>query len=125
MSSRFGILLTAVMANMTQASAPAAGETFWLSEPGFCKADHGKIEEMDAIYLTKTGINSHWFSCEWPLKAGQAILRSEQEVSTIASCSNATSSWKAKFDIVRQDDGSVKVHQESGGISPVRFFRCD
>ncbi len=125
MCLRFSILLTAVMANTALAAAPAVAETFWLSEPGLCDADDGKIEEMDVIYLTKTGISSHWFSCEWPLKAGLAILRGEREVSTNANCSNATSTWEAELAIVRQGDGSVRVSQESGGISPVRFFRCD
>ena len=125
MALRFGILLTAVMANTALVAAPAVAETFWLSESGLCDADPGKIEEMDVIYLRKTGIGSHWFSCEWPLKTGRAILRGEREVSVNASCSNATTTWKAKLDIVRQGDGSVKVNQESGGISPVRFFRCD
>ncbi len=125
MSLRFSILLTAVMMIVAPAAASAGAETFWLSEPGLCDADHGKIEEMDVIYLTKTGISSHWFSCEWPQKTGQAILRGEQSVSTKASCSNATNTWKAELEIVNQGDRSVRVFQESGGISPVRFFQCN
>ncbi len=125
MSLRFNILLTAVMANMALATVPAMAEAFWLSEPGLCDADDGEIEEMDVIYLTTTGLSSHFFGCEWPLKAGEAILRGEWSVSTVASCSNATGTWEAEFEIVRQGDGSVRVFQESGGISPVRFFHCD
>ncbi|MGI9353436.1 MAG: hypothetical protein ACR2O3_17895 [Rhizobiaceae bacterium] len=125
MFPHFSILLTTVMAITALSAASAIAETFWLSEPGLCDADEGVIEEMDIMYLTKTGISSHWFSCEWPLKAGQSILQSEAEVSTNASCANATGTWKAELTIVPQGDSSVKVHQESGGMSPVRFFHCD
>ena len=106
-------------------SLAIAAEPFWLSEPGLCKADHGVIEEKDAIYLTGTGINSHFFSCQWPASAGEGLFKGEQFIRIKAKCSNATSSWQAAFEIVRQQDGSLQVFQESGGLSPVRFFRCN
>ena len=113
-----------IIAISVSASTALASEPFWLSEPGLCEADDGVIEEMDVIYLTGSGINSHYFSCTWPTKAGQALLRGDQSIDTKAKCANATGTWDAEFEIVRQEDGSVRVFQESGGITPVRFFRC-
>ncbi len=125
MRLRFCLPTAAALAFAGATAAPALAETFWLSEPGLCKADDGVIEEMDAIYLTKTGINNHYFSCQWPEKAGEALLRGEQFVMTEAKCSTATATWTAKLEIVRQGNRTVRVFQETGGISPVRFFRCD
>lgn len=119
----FGRITFGLMMALVASSALA--ETFWLSEVGYCGADPAVIEDNDIIYLTERGISTHWFSCEWPAKVGRSILRGEQEVSTNARCANATSTWDAELTIVQQGDGSVRVNQESGGISPVRFFRCE
>lgn len=107
-------------------AAPSLGlaEPFWLSEPGYCDADYAVIEDADVIYLTANGINSHWFGCQWPSPARRALLRGDQNILTSADCSNATTTWEADFDIVRQPDGALRVHQETGGISPVTFYHC-
>jgi len=105
--------------------APVLAEPFFLSEPGLCDVDEGVVEDMDAIYLTKTGIANHSFGCAWPVEVGEAIFRGDRNVTTVAECGTATETWQAQLEIVKWDDNSVRVFQHSGGISPVRFFRCD
>jgi len=114
-----------MVAALALMAAPVASETFFLSMPGLCDAPYEEIELADAIYLTKTGIDSHFFGCEWPEKAGQAILRGAPSVTTKAQCANGTGSWQAELEIVSQEDGSLRVFQSTGGISPVVFYRCN
>ena len=120
-------MLAAVIATSALAVAPvrAVAETFWLSAPDLCTADIGEIEESGAIYLTKHGISSHDIDCQWPLKAGEALLQGEWSVTTRASCTSSTGVWNAELEIVQQNDGTVQVFQESGGLSPIQFYRCD
>lgn len=101
----------------------AAAETFYLSQPGLCAADDGVIEEVDAIYLQDRGINSHFFGCDFP-RPVLADLAAGRVLKITSNCASATTTWTAAFTLVPQDDGNVKVHQASGGLSPILFYRC-
>ncbi len=101
-----------------------SAQPYWLSEQGYCDAGFEDIEMDDVLILNGQGIYSHWLSCEWPEETGRALMNGEQYINTTATCSNATSSWQADLEFVRQPDDSLKVHQETGGISPIRFFHC-
>ncbi len=114
-----------IAATLALIAAPVTAETFFLSVPGLCDDPGEGIELADAIYLTKTGLDGHSFGCEWPSNAGRKVLRGEWSVTTKAQCSNGTGSWQAEFEIVNQEDGTLRVFQSTGGISPVVFYRCE
>lgn len=104
---------------------PLHADTVWLSEPGYCDAPVEVIEDDSVMVLSFNGIRTHDFSCEWPAEAAAALFRDDGEVTVIAQCGNATGTWQATLDIVPQSDGALRVFQRSGGLSPVRFIRCD
>ncbi|QIE47048.1 hypothetical protein G5B38_16790 [Pseudohalocynthiibacter aestuariivivens] len=124
MFHRFCIILISILTIPALAETAADVEAFYLSDPDFCDADEGDIEDNSIIRLTSSGLATHEFSCEWPLEAGKAILRGEQSVLTTAQCGTATSRWQAELEIVQWNANSVRIFQNSGGISPVRFYRC-
>jgi len=113
------------VALMISVVGSANSETFWLSEPGYCSSDFAVIEDNDVMVLNKAGISTHWFSCDWPEDVGQAILRGEDNVTTKADCANATETWSADLEIITISAAYLRVDQKSGGLSPVKFFRCE
>jgi len=124
MTLRRSMTVSCVTVILLLLTPPLRAEVFWLSEPGYCDADYAVIEDDEVMHLTGRGIRTHSFSCEWSEAAAQEILNGKVYVTTRARCSNATGTWAADLEIVRQTDDTLRVFQSSGGLSPVRFYPC-
>ena len=74
--------------------------------------------------LSDRSMGNHFFDCSFSKSVSKALVK-ERWVETEAQCENSTDSWKAVFEIVSEEDGSLNVFQKSGGLSPVRFYRCN
>ena len=107
------------------AATPAAAEMAYLSEKAICGADDGVIEESNAILLYEEGMGNHFFDCSWDKNLTNARLR-QGFFTTKAKCANGISSWDAEFEIVVEggDMSRINVYQNSGGASPIVFYRC-
>lgn len=101
----------------------SAGEISYYSQPGLCNVHDGVLEESDAIHLDDRSLGNHYFDCSFKIPIAKA-LQKDGGAQTEARCENGTGNWTAKFEIVKRDDGTLHVFQESGGLSPMRFHPC-
>ena len=106
------------------AAASASAEMYYLSQPGLCNVSDGELELSDAIILGDHSIGNHFFDCVFKTPIA-ARIKSEQWTKVKADCENGTKSWRAVFEFSVQDNGDINVFQNTGGLSPVRFYHCD
>jgi hypothetical protein len=102
---------------------PTAADPLYYSMPGLCEASDLDLEMSDAVRLIDGSMENHFFGCYWT----PAFTEGWQDrfINADATCNSEFGEWSARFEMVSQSDGTLHVFQETGGISPVRFYPCN